>query len=82
MTTLQMVLGIVLVVLAAATIIVVLMQKGREANASAVQGTTDSDFFDKTAGHQKDDTLANITKVLGTLLFIAALATIVVILFV
>ena len=81
MTTLQMVLAIVLIILALAIIVVVLMQKSREADASAVTGGS-SDFFDKTAGHQKDDTLANITKVLGFIFFAVALATTLVILFV
>ena len=83
MTTLQMVLAIVLIILALALIVVVLLQKGREADASAVQGgSSNTDFFDKTAGHQKDDTLANITKVLGFIFFAVVLATTLVILFV
>lgn len=83
MTTLQMVLAIVLIVLALALTTVILLQKGREADASAVgASTSNNQFFDKTAGHQKDDTLANITKVLGVIFFLVSLATVLVTVFV
>lgn len=81
MTTLQIVLSIVLILISLVLLVVILMQKSREADASAVQGGSSSDFFDKTAGHQKDDTLANITKVLGVTFFVVALATTLVLLF-
>lgn len=82
MSTLQMVLAIVTILLAVAVTVVVLLQKSREADASAVQGGSGNQFFDKTAGHQKDDFLANLTKILGILLFLVALATVLVTMFV
>lgn len=75
MTGLQMALAIILIILAVALIIVVLLQKNNQANASAVMGGQDSSFFDKTKGHQKDATLAMITKVLGMLFGVVAIAT-------
>ncbi len=82
MSTLEMVLAIVTIILAIAVTVVVLLQKSREADASAVQGGSSNQFFDKTAGHQKDDMLANLTKILGGLFFLVALATVLVTLFV
>lgn len=85
MTGLQLTFAIVLIVLALALIVVILMQKNREADASAVQGNSnmnDNNFFDKTGGHAKDDTLSKITKVIGVLFFVVALAATMVILFV
>lgn len=78
MTGAQMAFAIVLIILAIALIVVVLLQKNREADASAVQGSSsstmnDNKFFDKTSGHAKDDTLANITKVLGVLFVLVAI---------
>ncbi len=82
MTGLQMALAIILIIISTALIIVVLLQKNREANANALTGGSDSSFFDKTKGHAKDATLATITKVLGALLIVFALATSGVLLFV
>ena len=72
MTGLQMAFAIVLIVLGIIITVVILLQKNREADASAVQGQSsaamnDNKFFDKTGSHAKDDTLANITKVLGVI---------------
>ncbi len=75
MTGLQMALAIILIIIAVALIIVVLLQKNNQANASAVMGGQDSSFFDKTKGHRQDATLAMITKVLGVLFGVVALAT-------
>ena len=85
MTTLQLILAIVCIVLALTRTIIILLQKNREADASAVQGTNpmnDNQFFDKTGGHAKDSALANATKILGVLFVVAALATTLVLLFV
>ena len=78
MTTLQMALAIVLIILAVALIVIILMQKNREADASAVQGATtnkDNQFFDST---NADDTLANITKVLGAIFVILSFVTVII----
>ena len=77
MTGLQMAFAIVLIVLGILITVVILLQKNREADASAIQGQSsaqmnDNKFFDKTSGHAKDDTLANITKVLSVIFVIIA----------
>lgn len=78
MTTLQMTLAIILIIVALALIVIILMQKNREADASAVQGATtnkDNQFFDST---NADDTLANITKILGAIFVVLSFATVLV----
>lgn len=77
MTGLQMAFAIVLIILGILITVVILLQKNREADASAIQGQSssqmnDNKFFDKTSGHAKDDTLANITKVLSIIFVIVA----------
>ncbi len=79
MTGLQMAFAIVLIVLGILITVVILLQKNREADASAIQGQSsaqmnDNKFFDKTSGHAKDDTLANITKVLSVIFVIIAVS--------
>lgn len=86
MSTLQLIMAIAVILISLGLIIIILMQKNREADASAVQGsnpTVNSNaFFDKGGSHAKDDTLSNITKVLGILLFAVSIATTCIILFV
>lgn len=77
MTGLQMAFAIILIVLGIVITVVILLQKNREADASAIQGQSsaqmnDNKFFDKTSGHARDDTLANITKVLGVIFVLVA----------
>ncbi len=79
MTTAEMVLAIILVVLALALSIVILLQKGREADAGAVTGgSAGGSNYEKTAGHQKDTMLGNMTKILGVVFFLVAIATVLV----
>lgn len=79
MTGLQMAFAIVLIILGILITVVVLLQKNREADASAVSGQSsaqmnDNKFFDKTGNHAKDDTLATITKVLGVIFVVISVA--------
>ena len=87
MTGLQMAFAIVLTILAIILIVVISLQKNREANASGITGPSsaemnDSNFFDKTGAHAKDDTLAKSTKILGVIFMAVALACVLCILFV
>lgn len=77
MTGIQMAFAIVLIVLGILITVVILLQKNREADASAMTGQSsaqmnDNKFFDKTGSHAKDDTLATITKVLGIIFVIVS----------
>ena len=79
MTGFQMAFAIILIVLGIVITVVILLQKNREADASAMTGQSsaqmnDNKFFDKTSGHAKDDTLANITNVLSVIFVIIAVA--------
>ena len=85
MSTLQLILAIACIVFAIVLTVIILMQKNREADASAVQGSNpmnDNQFFDKTGGHAKDSALGNATKVLGIVFVVLCMATTLVILFV
>ena len=82
MTGLQIALAVLLIIVSIAIIIVVLLQKDNN-NASAVMGGgQEPSFFDKTKGHQKDESLAFATKILGAIFIILAIVTLAVVLFV
>lgn len=82
MTPLQMVLAVLLIIVSVLLTIVVLFQKNRQADASAINGSTSSSFFDKTQGHSKDATLSKLTVILGAILVVLVVVTIAITLFV
>lgn len=82
MTPLQMVLAVLLIIVSVILTILVLLQKNRQADASAVNGSTSSSFFDKTQGHSKDAALSKLTIIFGVILVVLVIVTIAVTLFV
>ncbi|MBQ0136028.1 MAG: preprotein translocase subunit SecG [Oscillospiraceae bacterium] len=81
MTGLQIALSILLIIVSALLILVVLVQKDRQSDASAINGSTSSSFFDKTQGHSKDATLGKLTVILGGVLGVLVVVTIAITLF-
>ncbi len=75
MTVAQIICSILLIIVSVALILIVLIQKNRQADASAVNGAASSSFFDKTQGHSKDATLGKITIILGGVLAVLVLTT-------
>ncbi len=75
MTTAEIICSVLLIVVSLAIIILVLAQKNRQADASAVSGASSSSFFDKTQGHSKDAALAKMTIILGGVLVLLVLTT-------
>lgn len=83
MSGLQIAGAVGMIILSVALIIIVLLQKDRQSNLSGAISGGDSSggFFDKTKGKQKEATLEKITKILGVIFFVIAIATTAIILF-
>ena len=74
MGALEIVLGIILVVLAAALVICVLMQSGKEKSLSgSITGAAET-FFAKGKGRTKDKILERATTVLAIVFVVLAIA--------
>lgn len=81
MTGLEMACAIALIIVSTLITIIVLVQKDRGADASAVMGGSSSSFFDKTQGHGRDAMLSKATIILGVILVVLVIATLAIILF-
>ncbi len=82
MTTLQVVFGIVLIILALAIIFLVMVQESNQQGLSgAISGGSSESFFGKNKGRTDEAKKVFITKVLATVFMVLALVTVVVSLF-
>lgn len=86
MTGIQMAVAIVLIVISLTTIVLVMVQKNRDANLSGAITGGDSaasdSFFDKTKNKRKSSGLENATRVMIWVLLIASVAGVCILLFV
>lgn len=81
MTVLEYILGSLLILVSIVLIIVVMMQKSREGGLSgAIAGGSDT-FFDKHKGRTIEAKMALITKWLGGIFFVLAMAATLLMLF-
>ena len=72
MSTLEYVIGSIIIVLALVIIAVVLLQEGRQSNMGAISGNSDS-FMDRGRSRTLDAFLARWTKWLAIIFFVAVL---------
>lgn len=82
MSGIEIALAILLIVVSVLLIFIVLIQKDRQSDASAINGSASSSFFDKTQGHSKDATLGKITIILGVIFTVLVIATLAVTFFI
>ena len=81
MTALQYVLSIIVILVALVIIVLVLLQESKqEGLAGAIAGAADS-FFGKNKGRTMEAKLAKYTKIFGTLFFVLALVSSLLVLF-
>lgn len=74
MTTLQLVLGILLLVFSVLIILVVLLQEGHQQNVGVVMGTSDT-FYSRNKSRSIDAFLERWTKFISVGFFILVIAT-------
>ena len=72
MSTLQIVIGSLLIVLSAVVVIVVLSQEARQANLGTIQGSSDA-YLDKGKSRSSSAKKARLTKILAFSYFILVL---------
>ena len=76
---LELILGIVLMVLAAVVSVLILLQSGKEKKlSSTITGSADT-FFSKGKGQTKDKMLSRITTILAVVFCLLVFATVIVI---
>ncbi len=81
MSTLEIVLGVFLILLSVLLIAIVLMQKSREGGLSgAIAGGSDT-FFGKNKGRTNEARLAKMTRYIAIVFFVLAFAATLLILF-
>lgn len=78
MTTLQMIIAIVLILLSVILTGVILIQKDRSGDISAISGTNQNSFFEKTKQNRDRTRLSNITIILSIIIFVTIVANIVI----
>ena len=74
MTTLQLVLGILLLIFSVLIILVVLLQEGHQQNVGVVMGTADT-FYSRNKSRSIDAFLERWTKFISVGFFILVIAT-------
>ncbi len=74
MTTLQLVLGILLLIFSVLIILVVLLQEGHQQNVGVVMGTSDT-FYSRNKSRSIDAFLERWTKFISVGFFILVIAT-------
>ena len=72
LSTLEIIVGAILIVTALLIIFVVLLQEGRQANVGVISGAADS-FMDKGAAKSLDQKLSKWTKVIAIVFFLLVL---------
>ena len=79
MSSLEIVMGIILMVLAVAVSILVLMQSGKEKSLSGTIAGAGESFFSKNKGKTKERTLSVITTVLSIIFVILAVVFVIIV---
>ena len=79
MTTVEIVLGVILCVMAAVLITCVLLQSGKEKSLSGTIAGAGESFFSKNKGKTKERTLSIITTILSIIFVILAVVFVIVI---
>ena len=76
---LELILGIVLMVLAAVVSVLILLQSGKEKSLSGTSAGAGESFFTKNKGKTKERTLSIITTILSIIFVILAVVFVIVI---
>lgn len=73
MSTIEILFGIVLIIIAVTIISLVLMQEAQQQNVGAVTGSSDT-FFSKNKGRTRDSALSRWTRSFSIIFFILVIA--------